>query len=178
MGRLIRRIHQPGVYFITTQTWQRRKLFQKPATAEIVINQLLACRDRGFYQLHQFVLMPDHLHILLTPGSDHSLEQALQMIKGGSSHKIGTQLCTPWPVWQPGFHDRFVRDEIEYHNFANYIKQNPLKRRLAETPERYPWSSATGQFLLDPSPFDHLQGLKPHESSIPVVAAKAATHNS
>jgi putative transposase len=110
MSRIIRRIHQAGVYFVTTQTWQRRELFRNVALAEIVVDQLLDCRDRGFYKLHQFVLMFNHLHMLLTSGSDCSLERAMQMIKGGSSHKIGTEFGTRWPVWQPGFHDRFVRD--------------------------------------------------------------------
>ena len=62
MSRIIRRVHQPGVYFVTTQTWQRRELFRKAALAEIVVNQLLDCRDRGFYQLHQFVHVRSPAH--------------------------------------------------------------------------------------------------------------------
>ena len=98
------------------------------------------------------------------------------MIKGGSSRKIGTELHRRWPVWQPGFHDRFVRDEGEYRNFDIHIKENPQKSRLADRSEPYPWSSANGKFLLDPSRFDQLRGLKPNESSTTVVAAKAASH--
>jgi hypothetical protein len=101
----------------------------------------------------------------------------MQMIKGGSSHKIGTEFGTRRPVWQPGFQDRLVRDESEYHNFEKYINENPLKRRLAERSEFYPWSSANGQFPLDPSHFDRLQGLKPNDSSNAIVAALAATLN-
>jgi len=178
MSRIIRRVHQPGVYFVTTLTWQRRELFRRNDLAEIVVKQLLDCRDRGFYKLHQFVLMYDHLHILLAPGSDCSLEKAMQMIKGGSSRQIGTELRSGLPVWQPGFHDRFVRDESEYRNCVQYIIENPQKRHLVERPERYPWSSASGQFLLDPNCFDQRQGLKPNESTKLVVAAKAATYKS
>ena len=58
------------------------------------------------------------------------------------------------------------------------ISRSTLKSRLAERPERYPWSAACGQFLLDPSRFDQLQGLKPNESITCAVAAKAATHKS
>lgn len=178
MSRIVRRVHQAGVYFVTTHTWQRRELFRRSDLAEIVISQLANCRNRNFYKLHQFVLMSDRLHILPTPGSDCSLEKAMQMIKGGSSRKIGTALGSRWPVWQPGFHDRFVRDQIEYENFEKYITENPQKKHLAERPELYPWSSANAKCLLDPSPFDQFQGLKPQESRSMDVAAKAATHKS
>jgi putative transposase len=88
MSRIVRRVKQPGVYFVTTDTWQRRRLFLKPEPAEILIEQLNDCRDRGFFKLHAFVIMPDHWHLLLTPGEDTSLEKAVQMIKGGSSFRI------------------------------------------------------------------------------------------
>jgi putative transposase len=164
MSRIVRRVHQAEVYFVTTQTWQRSELFRKDALAEIVVKQLLECRERGFYKLHQFVVMYDHLHILLTPGLDSSLERVMQTIKGGSSRKIGTELGSHWPVWQVGFHDRSVRDESEYRSFEKDIRENPPKRRLAERAELYPWSSANGKFLLDPSRFEQLQGLKPQEN--------------
>ena len=178
MSRIVRRVQQAGVYFVTTHTWQRRKLFRQQAPAELVVRQLLDCRDRGFYKLHEFVLMPDHLHLLLTPGEDTTLEKALQMIKGGSSHTIRSTLEFRWPVWQPGFHDRWLRDEGEYRTRGEYIRQNPVKARLAERAEEYPWSSASGRFVMDPSGFDGLQGLKPEERTGANVAAKAATHKS
>jgi putative transposase len=176
MSRIARRVHQVGVYFVTTHTWQRRELFRQHGPAELVVHQLLDCRDRGFYELHAFVLMPDHLHVLLTPGDDTTLEKALQMIKGGSSHAIRTKLHFRWPVWQPGFHDRWLRDEAEYRARDGYIRQNPVKVQLAARAEEYPWSSANAQFAMDPSRFDRLQGLKPEEESRASVAAKAATH--
>jgi putative transposase len=53
---------------VTTDTWQKHPLFINTALANIVVEQIVSCRDRGFYKLHAFVLMPDHLHVLLTPG--------------------------------------------------------------------------------------------------------------
>ncbi len=50
---------------------------------------MLECRKRGFYKLHAFVVMPDRFHVLLTPGDEATLEKAMQMIKGGSAHKMG-----------------------------------------------------------------------------------------
>jgi putative transposase len=161
VSRIQRRVHQAGVYFVTSHTWQRRELFRQNGPAEIAVQQLLSCRDRGFYKLHAFVLMPNHFHILLTPGAETSLEKALQMIKGGSAHRIRAELAFRWPVWQPGFHDRWLRDAEEYLIRKNYILENPVKAKLAANPAEYAWSSANGKYSMDPCTFDGLQGLKP-----------------
>jgi putative transposase len=54
-----------------------------PQVAEILVQWILACRDKSIYQLHEFVVMPNHFHLLLTPGGSASLEKAVQFIKGG-----------------------------------------------------------------------------------------------
>lgn len=154
MSLIARRVKQPGVYFVTTDTWQRRQLFVKADVARIVINQLLDCRERGFYKLHAFVVMPEHLHALITPGAETSLEKAVQMIKGGSSFRIDKELGSKFPIWQTGFHDRWIRDAAEYRIRKQYIEQNPVKARLAEKPAEYAYGSASGQFLLDECEFE------------------------
>ena len=154
MSLIARRVKQPGVYFVTTDTWQRRRLFDKPEAAEIVIDQVLNCRDRGFYKLHAFVVMPEHLHILITPSEAASLEKAVQMIKGGSSFRIGKAHDRKVPVWHTGFHDRWIRDAHEYRIRKQYIEQNPVKARLADSPSVYVHSSASGRYVLDACEFD------------------------
>ncbi|HEV2488751.1 MAG TPA: transposase [Candidatus Acidoferrales bacterium] len=177
MSRIIRRIRQSGVYFVTTHTWQRRKLFQKEAPARIFLEQVLDCRERGFYKLHAYVIMPDHLHLLLTPTRETSLEKAMQMIKGGSAHKIRHDLHYHAPVWQPGFHDRWMRDADEYQFRLRYISENPVRARLVERAEDYALSSASGRFPLDLSQFERrTSGAEAPLSPDVNVAAKAATH--
>ena len=154
MGRIARRVRQAGVYFVTTDTWQRRALFAKPDVARIVLEQILSCRDRGFNRLHAFVVMPEHLHILLTPADETTIEKAMQMIKGGSAHRMGQERPQKFAIWYAGFHDRWMRDSSEYRNRKQYIEQNPVEAKLVERPEDYVWSSASGQYALDPSVFD------------------------
>jgi putative transposase len=154
LGRIVRRVRQAGVYFVTTDTWQRRALFAKPDVARIVLEQILSCRDRAFYKLHAFVLMPEHLHILLTPADETTIEKAMQMIKGGSAHRLGLERPHKFPIWHEGFHDRWMRDAEEYRNSKRYIEQNPVEAKLVERPEDYSLSSASGQYELDPSVFD------------------------
>jgi REP-associated tyrosine transposase len=75
VAKIPRRVRQAGVYFVTTDTWERHALFINNILAGIVVEQIISCRDRGFYKLHAFALMPEHLHILLTPGDETTIEK-------------------------------------------------------------------------------------------------------
>ena len=158
MGRIARRVHQAGVYFVTTDTWQKHPLFINTELAKIVVEQIVSCRDRGFYKLHAFVLMPDHLHVLLTPTETTTIEKAMQMIKGGSAHRIGVEKPQSFPIWHSGFHDRWMRDAEEYQASKHYIEQNPVKAGLVDKAEDYPLSSANGEYVLDLSRFEAVSG--------------------
>ena len=109
--------------------------------------------NEGKYLLHEFVIMPDHMHLLITPSEEISLERAMQFIKGGFSFRL------KWsgPVWQAGFSNHRVRDFEDYEKHKEYIRMNPVRARLVEKPENYPYSSASGRFRLDGAP----PGLKP-----------------
>ncbi|MFQ5738084.1 MAG: transposase [Acidobacteriota bacterium] len=150
MARPKHRVKAAGAYFVTAETWQRRKLFNKKTTAKIVIDTLLDYRQRGFYRLHDFVVLPDHLHVILSPNGDTSLEKALQLIKGGSSYRIGQAFHSKFPVWQPGFHEHWIRSQEDYEGRRRYIELNPVKARLAAAPQEYSYSSANGHFDIDP----------------------------
>lgn len=149
MSRPKHRIGIPGAYFVTTRTWQGRELFRNESLAKTLLETLLDCRKRGFYLLHDFVIMPDHLHLILTPGNETSLERAVQMIKGGSSHQMGKTLRIAFPVWQKGFHEHWIRSEDDYQARKHYIEWNPVDAKLASTPRDYPYSSASGRYALD-----------------------------
>jgi len=103
--------------------------------------------------------MPDHFHVLLTPAETLSLERVVQYIKGGSARIIGQELRFKFPVWQRGFSDHRIRDRRDYDTHLRYIEQNPVKKGLADLAGEYVWSSASGQFGMEPPP----QRLKPLE---------------
>ncbi|MGH9453926.1 MAG: REP-associated tyrosine transposase [Terriglobia bacterium] len=152
---MVRPAHRtkPGAtYFITTNTWERRALFRKPEFATIVEEKLFEYRDKGFYRLCGYVIMPDHLHVILTPGDSTSLEKAVQLIKGGSSHAIGKRSPSPLPVWQPGFAEHQIRDDADFQEHVRYIEGNPVKARLVIRPDEYAFSSMRSKDRLDPWP--------------------------
>ena len=149
MAKIARRVRQAGVYFVTTDTWERHAIFINTVLAGIVVDQIVSCRDRGYYKLHAFVLMPEHLHVLLTPSDETTIEKAVQMIKGGSGHRIGLEKPRPTPVWHRSFHDRWMRDAEQFWTAKSYIEQNPVKTGLVESAEDYALSSANGKVSLD-----------------------------
>jgi Transposase IS200 like len=104
----------------------------------------------------EFVLMPDHIHLLLTPSPDITLERAVQLIKGGSARRISRELNFRLPVWQRGYTDHRIRDFQDYETHWLYIEANPVKAGLAELAQEYAWSSASESFVMDEP-----QGLKP-----------------
>ena len=143
----------PGAsYFVTAKCWEGRSAFQVTEAAEILRDTLFHYRDSGAYLLHEFVIMPDHLHVMLTPNSVTSLERAVQLIKGGSSHRIHKERGGRMEIWQMGFHDWTIRDLDDWMAKANYIHMNPLRARLCERPEAWPYSSACPHFRKDEIP--------------------------
>ena len=117
-------------------------------------------RERG-YLLHEFVIMKDHFHLLITPKT--SLEKAVQFIKGGFSFRAKRDLGYPGEVWQPGFPDHRIRDAQDYEIHRRYIFDNPVKKKYVSEAHLYPYSSASGSFELDPAPQWLTSGAKAQE---------------
>ena len=114
-------------------------------------------RREGRFLLHEFVVMPDHFHLIVTPAEDVSLEKALQYIKGGFSFRVKKELALNSLVWEESFTNHRIRDAEDYQQHREYIHHNPVKAGLAKTPSAYPYSSAFPGMEVDPAP----PGLKP-----------------
>jgi putative transposase len=141
-------------YMVTSSTWERCALFQAEPWAKLLIDTLDHYRLSA-YLLHEFVVLPDHFHALITPQT--SLEKAVQFIKGGFSYRAKKELGSNMEVWQKGFQDHRIRDANDYAVHVSYIHNNPVKERFCERPDEFPYSSAHAGFELDAVP----QGLKP-----------------
>jgi putative transposase len=126
-----------GTFFITTATFNRRHLFQVSANAELFLETLQHYRHEGYYKLHAFVAMPDHIHLMITP-QEITIERAVGLIKGGFSHRLASN----FPVWQRGFTDHRIRDAEDMEARRRYIHMNPVRGGLVEAMEEYRYSSA------------------------------------
>jgi putative transposase len=145
-------ISPPGTYFVTFSTWRRRRLFVVENHVRLFLQTLYRHRREGRLQVHAFVLMPEHIHLLLTPADDVTLEHAVQLIKGGYSHALGEILGRKREIWQRGFTDHRIRDDHDFSNHKSYIHRNPVERRLVSDPSEYRYCSAFPGFTLDPWP--------------------------
>ena len=144
-----------GTYFITASISEKKSFLQSDRMATLFMDVLFHYQNRGKYLLHEFVVMPNHFHALLTPLRPVTLEKVVQFIKGGFSYRARKELSFTGEIWQTSFYDHRVRDANEYSRFRHYIHMNPVRRGLVPIPEEFPYSSAT--LKLDEVP----QWLKP-----------------
>ncbi len=109
--------------------------------AEIVKNELL--RHAGsMYQLHEWCVMPNHVHVLMMLSEHQVLCDVVKQWKGATSIKLNRLLGQSGRLWQPDYYDRYVRDMDHFYNCRSYIRNNPVKAGLCERPEDWQYSSA------------------------------------
>src|SRR5665213_1076604 len=131
-----------STYALTVLTHRRYSHFQRTQNAELFIATLFRYRDAGKFQLHGFAIMPDHVHILITPAMDQSTSRCLQLIKGGYSFAFRNQ--SPGEVWHSGYHEHRVRDADDFQAQRQYIANNPMRKHLENYPHVHtapPYSS-------------------------------------
>jgi putative transposase len=128
------------VFFATTKTSMARRLLQSERNAMLLIDVLRSNVTAGKFQLHDFVIMPDHLHLLMTLPGDIAIEKAMQLIKGGFSYRLKKEFGHQGEVWQRGFSEVRISDEQSFLQHREYIIQNPVKEGLVATAEQYPYS--------------------------------------
>jgi putative transposase len=105
---------------------------------EVLRDQMRARR----FVVHEFVIMPDHAHLLITVPAVMSIEKAMQFIKGNFSIRAGRDLGFHGDIWQRGFSEVQVLNQGSFQKHREYIDNNPVKAGLAEKPDDYPYGSA------------------------------------
>jgi len=91
--------------------------------------------------VHEFVVMPNHVHILITIPGELSLEKAMQLIKGSFSFRANKELGFRGEIWQRGYSDVRVVDEQSFEEHRAYIENNPVRAGLVNSAEEYPFGS-------------------------------------
>ena len=127
------------VFFATTKTSMARRLLQSERNAMLLIDVLRSNVALNKFQLHDFVIMPDHLHLLMTLPGDITIERAMQLIKGGFSYRLKREFGYQGEVWQRGFSEVRISDGQSFSKHREYILQNPVKAGLVGTAEQYPY---------------------------------------
>jgi REP element-mobilizing transposase RayT len=137
-----------SIYFITFGTWERLKL--SPQARQVVLDACLFFNTQR-YDLFALVVMPDHVHMLIEPlfkteEEYWSLSSIMHSIKSYSAKQIPKVMPHIGTIWQPERYDRIVRDDRAFTAIWQYIRQNPVKAKLASSPSCYPflWQKGGG----------------------------------
>ncbi len=116
-------------------------LLRQPEIAQVVLDSMNCGFELGHYELHSWVIMPNHVHLLINP--QVSLSDLLRSLKGTTGRRANLLLGrTGEPFWQDESFDHLVRDRDEFAKIRRYIENNPVAAGLVAAPEEYPWSSA------------------------------------
>jgi len=126
-------------FFTTTKTSMGRNLLQSDRNAGLLADVLRSVVTERKFKLHDFVIMPDHVHLLLTVEDDMTIEKAMQLVKGRFSFRMGKEFGFKGDVWQRGFSEEQVLGGESFEAHRVYIANNPVKAGLVDAPEKYPY---------------------------------------
>jgi len=135
-------MQEPGrAYFITWRCKDKKVLDGKERTITL---EAIKYWDAQKWQVFAAVVLADHVHVLAQTlpnpqGGAFDLAEILHSIKSFSAQRINQHRNFQGSLWQDERYDRIVRDEAEFLEKWNYIRNNPVKAGLAATPEDYPW---------------------------------------
>ena len=113
-----------------------------PRIAALVEDALLYF-DSERYNIHAWVVMPNHIHVLVTPRRGYQLLEIIRSWKSFTANKANRLLGRSGQFWQAGYFDRYIRDDRHFAAVLAYIEDNPVKAGLCSRPEKWLCSSAS-----------------------------------
>ena len=138
-------------HFVTFTCYHRRRGFDSPAVYDLFLQVLEDMRCRFALSVYGYVVMPEHVHLLLSEPRRGLLADAIHYLKLSFAKRLAAQVRAPvvganlghasGVFWQKRYYDRNVRDEREFVEKLRFIHRNPVKAGLCELPEDWPWSS-------------------------------------
>jgi putative DNA methylase len=112
-----------------------------PEVAKMVQDSMLKF-DGSRYRLFSWVVMPNHVHSLMTRFEEYELSDIFHSLKSFSAHQANKLLSRDGQFWIEDYFDRYIRNQQHFEQTVKYIENNPVKAGLCEKPEDWPYSSA------------------------------------
>ena len=139
MAKLVRYQQCGCFHFITFSCYHRQPLLDAPSAYHVFERALDALRVRYGFVVAGYVLMPEHVHLLVSEPIRSSLSVVLQVLKQQTSRLLKTRGAVHF--WQRRYYDFNVNTEKKRVEKLRYMHRNPVKRGLVQKPEHWPWSS-------------------------------------
>lgn len=122
-----------STYFVTFRTIHYElSVEERKLVLENIINH-----NEKFYTLIAVVVMPDHVHLVLTPKEECTLSRIMKGIKGSTARQLNLKRGNSGSIWREESFDRIIRDQKELDEKLNYMLNNPLKKNLVDDPYNY-----------------------------------------
>jgi putative transposase len=163
------------LHYLTTSTYRRARLFDAESLKRHLVGTLAELRWELGFRIVGYVLMPEHLHLLIWPSELANLSQIMQKLEGRAARfvlkSLRQNLQSPWcqkmlerlklpatvhdeatyRVWQRRFYDMNIWSDQKRLEKLNYMHNNPVKRGVVREPGEWPWSSWRFYYLNDAS---------------------------
>jgi putative transposase len=141
-------------YLVTTVVKDRQPLFAEHRCCQIVIDSISFLRTRLGHRVHAYVLMPDHMHLVVAPREGGNVSQVMHSLKLYTARQIGALSGSKGGIWQARFYERALRTPKDVQEALAYVHDNPVNARLAKSPEDYNWSSYRACVLGESTPIE------------------------
>ena len=152
---LIHYDHEGCARFVTFCTHRKIAVLQAPQFRTIVVDAISEIHAQSLFRLYGYVIMPDHIHLVLLPPEKIALSAVVGEIKSLSAKRIHAVLSADdirhftvirnrlerFALWQRRCYDHNCRSEEALWEKVNYCHNNPVRRGLVETPGEWKWSS-------------------------------------
>jgi putative transposase len=168
MGNVTRFNIENYCHFVTSKTYRNAKIFSNEHAGKLLTQTIFEVKKKLNFLLIAFVVMPDHIHLMLVPDKRNTISDVMRHIKGRfarkynllsrginspdyeeDTHRAGNLSLPESKVWQESFYDHVIRNRKEFVERLNYIYYNPVKAGLVDKPEDYKYSSVTGKYETD-----------------------------
>ncbi len=120
-------------------------ILKEPKVAKVVQDALLHFEGKR-YLLSSWCIMPNHVHLVVTPLSGHDLSTVLHSWKSFTANRINQMKVRTGPLWERESFNHMIRSEDYWKHFVHYIEKNPVDAKLCSIPEEWPYSSCGAGF--------------------------------
>lgn len=139
-------------HFITAPTFHHKRIFQNERYGDLLTDVVMHWRQKASVQVHDYVVMPDHVHLLITLRKTEETASALRQLKDKFAEELRAQFGYDGEVWDAGFGDQIVETAEQSEECARHIHSNPVRVGYCDSPGEYRMSSRSSRWVLDPLP--------------------------
>jgi len=140
-----------ATYFITAKTFHRKRLFQNQRYGELFTYSLMRWREQSAIGVHDYVIMPDHVHLLITC-DEADAPARIQQLQAGFAQELAQQYGYEGEAWDARFRAQLVNDAADCEKCAAMIESNPVRVGFCDKPGEYRMNSVSSRWVLDPLP--------------------------